>query len=70
MNKPYKVHLLMGYNDLYFDFTDSATAINFMMQATRSFNPVDSDKDTLEVSLKIDGKSFLQEVEREEEDDF
>lgn len=70
MNKPYKVHLLMGYNNLYFDFADSATAINFMMQATRSFNPVDSDKDTLEVSLKIDGKSFLQEVEREEEDDF
>lgn len=70
MNKPYKVHLLMGYNDLYFDFDDSATAINFMMQATRSFNPVDSDKDTLEVSLKIDGKAFLHEVEKEEEDDF
>ena len=66
--KPYKVHLKIAYTDLYFDFEDSATAINFMMQASRSFNPQESDKDELEVSLKIDGKAFLQAEEKE--DDF
>lgn len=69
--KPYKVHMKIAYTDLYFDFEDSATAINFMLQASRSFNPQESDKAELEVSLKIDGKAFLQKEEtKEEEDDF